>query len=196
MANQPRGLPSGFGIKVPATATQRPVDIGDYLDDDSPAVSPPIVTPKRTPPAAAVPSQPVLRETPTPRPEKPREQVAAASTSRDVQPAEETATQESSPAVVRKNPPRKQINMKPETLRKAEELVRHVQTFSVQKDTKASEVFDALVELLHDAKKNLEFSTVPPRGQWGSPTARGFRTSLKNAFAKAIVELQQSKDRS
>jgi len=177
MASQQRGLPSGFGLKVAPTAT-RPVVIGDYLDEDV-TPPPPVVVAKKAPvPLRPVVEQPVMRETEAaPPPPKPV----------IVEPAEPSA-------VSRKGPPRKQINMKPETLRKAEELVAHVQRFSVQKDAKASEVFDALVELLHDAKKHLDVSSVPPRGQWGTPTARGFRTSLKNAFAEAIVLLQQAKE--
>lgn len=191
---QNRGLPTGFGLNVPSTATQKPVDIGDYLDDDTPAV-PAVAVQKRTSPKPVV-AQPVIRETPQPpvtarATPKARPPVVA-------EPIEEEGVEEQTPSVhtSRKTPPRKQINMKPDTLRKAEELVRHVQTFSVQKDTAASEVFDALVELLHDAKKHMDVSSVPPRGQWGKPTARGFRTSLKNAFAQAIVELQQAKEQS
>lgn len=193
MANQQRGLPSGFGIKVPATATQRPVDIGDYLDDDSPAVAPPVVTPKRTPPpAATVPSQPVLRETPPPRQNKARETVVASRQEEAENDSESASAPQ--PGATRKSPPRKQINMRPETIKKAEDLIRFVQTYSVQKDTKASEVFDAIVELLHDAKSKIDLSQVTPRGQWGKSTAKAFRTSLKNAFGQAIVELQQAKN--
>ena len=61
-------------------------------------------------------------------------------------------------------------------------------TYSVQKDAKASEMFHALVSVLHESRELLDFSEVQPRGKWGSPTARAFPVSLKNAFRGAIVE--------
>jgi hypothetical protein len=68
-----------------------------------------------------------------------------------------------------------------------QELVGHCCTFGVQKDTSASEVFEGLVSALHEARDQLDLSNVPPRGQWGSPTARAFRTNLKNAVIDAIA---------
>jgi hypothetical protein len=209
MASQQRGLPSGFSLKVSPSATERPVNIGDYLDDDTPVPVVPRRTPppsQRKPPEQAPQREPAPQRDPTPQREVPSVREAVV---RSIEPEpqvmpepviyavpteqqEEPSTAEVQAVAVRKGPPRKQINMKPDTLRKAEELLQHVQRFSVQKDTKASEVFDALVDLIHDARKFLDVSSVPPRGQWGSPTARGFRTSLKNAFAKAIAQLNDN----
>ena len=85
-----------------------------------------------------------------------------------------------------KLPSRKQINMTPETQRMIEELIDHVQTYSVQRDTKGSEVFHALVLSLYEAREHLDLSEVPARGRWGTPTAQSFPISLKNAFQAAI----------
>ena len=68
-----------------------------------------------------------------------------------------------------------------------DELIDHVQTYSVQKDAKASEVFHALVLALYEAIEFLELSDVPARGRWGTPTAKSFPISLKNAFQEAIA---------
>ena len=68
-----------------------------------------------------------------------------------------------------------------------EELIDHVQTYSVQKDAKASEVFHALVLALYEAQEFIELGDVPARGRWGTPTAKAFPISLKNAFQEAIA---------
>ena len=68
-----------------------------------------------------------------------------------------------------------------------EDLIDHVQTYSVQKDAKASEVFHALVLSLYEATEFLDLSGVPARGRWGSATAKAFPISLKNTFQEAIA---------
>jgi hypothetical protein len=90
-----------------------------------------------------------------------------------------------------RHPPRKQVNMNPETLRMVDELLEYIQTYSGQKDTKASEIFHALIAALYEARELLDFSNVPPRGRWGSPTARAFPVALKNAFGAAIAAWQR-----
>ena len=67
------------------------------------------------------------------------------------------------------------------------EIVDFVQLYSLQDDVKASEIFDAVVNILHDAKQEMTFNDVPRRGKWGTPTAKAFPTSLGNAFARAIA---------
>jgi len=90
-----------------------------------------------------------------------------------------------------KKPPRKQMNMNPETLHMVDELLHHIQTYSGQKDAKTSEMFHALVSTLFEAREFLDFSNVRPRGKWGSPTARAFPVYLKNAFRSAISRRAQ-----
>ena len=87
--------------------------------------------------------------------------------------------------------PRVQLNMTPEVQRMVQELVGHFCAFGLQKDTSASEVFEALVNALHESRDQLDLSNVPSRGQWGSPTARAFRTNLKNVVIDAIARHRQ-----
>lgn len=162
---KPRGLPDNFGLKVAAEA---PVQLGDYLDDEVEPVRPrpaPVVTlPVREEPR-------VLRE--EPRPLRPLPEPPPRTMFR--------------PQVVNKPPPRKQVNMNPQTLRMVEELLDYVQAYGGQNDTKASELFEALVLMLYEAREQLDLSRVPPRGRWGTPTARAFPTALKNAFQAAVA---------
>jgi hypothetical protein len=172
-----RGLPESFHLDVPESAVSKPVELGDYLEEE---------------------------ESPRPPPRRPRE---SAPQGRNVvempvkerQEARGEAQQQDVPASpVRKVPPkprrlsatvlRKQVNMNPETLHMVDELLEYVRTYSPQRDVKASELFHALVLSLHEAKAELVVGEIPPRGRWGTPTAQAFPVGLKNAFQKAIVE--------
>ena len=86
-----------------------------------------------------------------------------------------------------RRPDRIQCNMRPETVKMFNDIVEFVQRYSLQNDAKASEIFDALISVLHDSKADLAFHDVPRRGKWGTPTARAFPTALGNAFARAIA---------
>lgn len=161
---RPRGLPENFGLSVPTEDTGSPVQLGDYLDDD---IEPPPPPRPRPTPIVTLPP----REEPRPLqvvPDVPRRPIQR-------------------PTRARNSPPRKQVNMNPETLRMVEELLDFVQTYGGQNDTKASELFEALVLTLYEAREQLDLSRVPPRGRWGSPTARAFPTALKNTFQAAIA---------
>jgi hypothetical protein len=180
---QRRGLPPGYDINIPDQERNRPVEIGDYLDEVDPS------TPR--PPKAA------------PRQERAENKVvelprSAAPEGHDEPspPAspQEAETSGAAPAGRRQRhrrkhnaPARKQINATPETLRMIDEIIAYVQTYSVQNDAKASEVFHALVLALYEARESIDLSEVPARGRWGTPTAKAFPISLKNAFQEAIA---------
>jgi hypothetical protein len=88
--------------------------------------------------------------------------------------------------------PRKQVNMTPETLRMVDEILNYVRTYSIQKDTKASELFHALVLALYESRDYLDLSRVQPRGRWGTPTAAAFPIAIKNAIQAAIADWHYS----
>ena len=67
-----------------------------------------------------------------------------------------------------------------------DELIDQMKHQSVQKDLKGSEMFQALVAALYDAREYIDMGSVPPRGRWGTPTANAFPVALKNAFHDAI----------
>ena len=78
--------------------------------------------------------------------------------------------------------------MTPETLKMVDELLDYVRIYSVQKDIKASELFHGLVLALYEAREHLDFSSVQPRGRWGTPTASALPIALKNVFQTAIAD--------
>ena len=182
MAKTNRGLPPSFTLDIPDPTPDAPVQLGDYLDEVD--VAKPVV------PRPA----PARREDPSPKVVEMRRPAERAPAETPAPPAPPTAADanEPKPGMSRrrrklKGPARKQINASPETLRMIEELIDHVQTYSVQKDAKASEVFHALTLALYEAREFLDLSDVPARGRWGTPTAKAFPIMLKNAFQDAIA---------
>jgi hypothetical protein len=47
-----------------------------------------------------------------------------------------------------------------------EELVEHVQTYSPQTDASVSEVVQGILQILHNAKDELQLAELPRRGAW------------------------------
>lgn len=82
---------------------------------------------------------------------------------------------------------RMQVNMTPEVERMIDELKDYVQTHGREPSTTASEIIDALIMILYESRAELDLSSVPKRGQWGSPAARAFPTLLGKAFSEAIM---------
>lgn len=172
-----KGLPSSFNIDLPRK-NDRPVDLGDYLDEEvRPSAHPRLVTKPKPAESNVV--------------ELPRAESAAIETA---PPAPASDPEQQQPRPQKKRKPakkkgagRKQINATPETLGMLEDLVEHVQTYSEQGDAKASEVFHGLVLALYEAKEFIDLADVPSRGRWGTPTAKAFPVALKNAFQEAIA---------
>lgn len=188
MAKNKPGLPDGFELKV-----HNPVELGDYLDEDyagnaarvlaakRAAMPHPQPEPKRIvsdpSPAASIPKPQVLQPVPQQLP----------ATKESVLDFEEAKRRTAPKASLFSRPDRVQFNMRPEMVKMFEDIVEFVQRYSLQPDAKPNEVFDAIVNVLHDAKEGMSFGDVPRRGKWGTPTARAFPTALGNAFAKAIA---------
>ena len=200
------GIPSSFSLNVEPVS-----DLGDYLDEP-----PPTVRPQRkvveAPPAAAAEPRPAPQVIATPPPptqpvpvveERPvelRAQTVA------VAPPAQPQLQQAFAAPVLERPqmnddvadreergarpkgPRREISMTPETLRMSDELLDVIRSGSGQRDTKANELFHALVLLVHEVRDELDPHAIPKRGRWGTPTARAYPLELKNAFLRALLK--------
>jgi hypothetical protein len=184
MAKNKPGLPDGFEINL-----NNPVELGDYLDEDFSGNTAKVIAAKR---ASAPKPEPVkvINEPTPPPPPKPQVLETALTlpqkneTVLDLAEARRRSAPKQAPF---RRPERIQCNMRPETVKMFNDVVEFVQRYSLQNDAKASEIFDALISVLHDSKEELAFNDVPRRGKWGTPTARAFPTALGNAFARAIA---------
>lgn len=180
MAKNERGLPPNFQLDIPDKPREAPVQLDDFLDMEARPALPQRPAPTPKPPQRGAASGNVIQLPRTvAEPEQSPASEESGGSDQRVHPRSKKKKQ--------KGPLRKQINATPETLRMIEDLIKDVQTYSVQKDAKASEVFHALVLSLYEAREQIDLSDVPARGKWGTPTAKSFPISLKNAFQEAIV---------
>lgn len=204
MAKSNRGLPPDFALDIPDRP--KPVDLGDYLDEVEAAPPKAVARPvaKDAPPSPAPPPAPAQGPTATPAPPAaPSKVVEMPRPLPESREPEERRDNGQEPGAARaprpkrafKVPPRRQINMSPETQRMVDELLDYVQAYSVQRDAKGSEVFHGLVLALYEAMEHIDLSNVPARGRWGTPTAQAFPISLKSAFQAAIAEHYNRKHR-
>jgi hypothetical protein len=181
MAKNKPGMPEGFEINLDS-----PSQLGDYLDESFADNTAKVIAAKR----AAMQPAPVAKVAPAPTPTlKPQitEQVSLPQARPEaVLDLGEARRRNAARASSFRRPERMQFNMRPETVKMFNEIVEFVQRYSLQNDAKASEIFDAVISILHDAKEEMGFGDVPRRGKWGTPTARAFPTALGNAFARAI----------
>lgn len=204
MAKFKPGLPDTFTLDV------QPVqNLGDYLDEPPPTprpqrkvVEPPPATPVAEPvaPVAAGPAPvaafaPPAPEVAVPVVERQPAAVVATTLIRPQTPVTPAPTTPPTVAVVedreerglRPKAPRREISMTPETLRMSDELLDIIRSGSGQRDTKANELFHALVLLVYEVADELDPHSIPKRGRWGTPTARAYPLELKNAFLKALL---------
>jgi hypothetical protein len=169
MAKSARGLPSSFELNLP---DERPVQIGDFLEEDLP-----LPVPKKAPKASTETHERLEPQAFTPH-------IVPART------AEEREVAQSRPVQKKAQPSkvtRSQLNLTPRSKAMIEELVEHVQTFSPEGDTRANEVFQGIIGILHGAMDELDLAELPRRGAWGSVTAKNFPNALGGAFEQAIV---------
>lgn len=170
MAKPARGLPSGFAINLP---DEGPVEIGDCLDEAPPVLHRKAVKPMQQAAVERMEPQSFTPQLVPPRSEGEREVAPARPVQRNAQASK----------VIRY-----QLNLTPKSKTMFEELMKHVQTFSPEGDTRTSEVFQGVIGVLHSAMDELDLSELPRRGAWGSVTAKKFPNALGGAFEQAIVK--------
>lgn len=185
MAKFKPGIPDSFTLNVDPVR-----DLGDYLDEPRP-----VPAPSRKPkeesaplPTAVAPAAPSVTSATVEvqvLPESPVVSRTVTVPANTIPPREETEREERGG---KSKGPRREISMTPETLRMSDELLDVVRSGSGQRDTKANELFHALVLLVYEAIDDIDPHTIPKRGRWGTPTARAYPLELKNAFLRALLE--------
>jgi hypothetical protein len=77
---------------------------------------------------------------------------------------------------------RLQINLAPDSERQVNELLEVISEQSAEKNSMFSEILNALILNLYEARGDLNVSRVPLRGKCGAPTAKSFLIALAQAF--------------
>lgn len=175
MAKKKAGLPEGFDLRVTSSdLLDGPATLSGYLDD----------APRLTPPPVARKVEPVEAPKPQIRVVPPRESYEEIS----------PVTFENSKVVEKKisKPQRKplrriQINVTPEIERKVDELLRILGNQSPDGSVTASEMFQALVLNLYDARDNIN-GRLPQRGKWGTTSAKSYPAELAIVLRQALLK--------
>ncbi len=181
MAKAKPGLPEGFDLDLDS-----PSRLGDYLDEGLSANAVRALAVKQRVAPPVVPVEVERNEALAPKVVPTETYPAQVRTEQVLNIADARRKNAQKPQVVRR-PERMQFNMRPETLKMFEEIVEYVQRYSLQDDAKASEILDAMIGVLYQAREEMAFNDVPRRGKWGTPTARAFPTAIGNAFARAVA---------
>ncbi len=188
MAKSQSGLPDNFDLSVTASDLAGPASLPGYLDED------PVVAFAKMQQAKKVEegSNRVRNAPQLPKPialtERSAEKVAPAAgpQAAPVQPVVDSpvAMKSIRPAIDRK---RFQINLDVESERMLEEILGLLSSQSSENSIKISELFQALLLILHNAKGEIALGSLPTRGRWGSATAKAFPVNLAQALREAII---------
>lgn len=195
MGQKKIGLPASFDLGVSEDDLQ-PADIGDFLDGD---IQAPV---RRRPEPEAVEPPPVAQPEPAVvQPESPPARVAAEATERihHSEPVKPEASGRVPQPLLdvperrqplqrpkRGRPKRVELNVDPTLERQMQGILNDVRSQSFEDDVRMSELHRALWQALHQARQEIDYSSVPARGQWGSATAHALVSELKEAFLKGI----------
>ncbi|MEQ1828337.1 MAG: hypothetical protein ABL921_20420 [Pirellula sp.] len=183
MAKTPSGLPDSFDLNVTASDLAGPAALPGYLDED-PIVSfarmkkqPSSFEMKATPKTVTVAAEVNAVQAPTINLLPPAQMQPAAT-------IEAPPRKAVSPSIDRK---RFQINLDVASERMLEELLDLLSSQSSGERIKISELFQALLMTLYNAKGEIALGSLPTRGRWGSPTAKAFPVNLAESLREAIV---------
>ena len=183
MAKKTSGLPSDFDLKVTSTElVGTPARIPGYLDRKPTFFQEEEVVQPLATQVERVIEQPPVQVVATP--------VIAPEIQKPAAPLHvvEAKVQKKTVEKVR----RMQINVTPDVERKAEELVEILSRQSPDNRVTVSELMQALVLNLYDAKDSIN-GRLPPRGRWGSPTAKSFASELSKTLREALLKKWEGK---
>ena len=185
MAKTPSGLPDGFDLNVTASDLAGPASLPGYLDED-PVMSFAKLRKQQASQPITFASAPVNdQQQPTVPSPTPTINVVPAIPKQHVEPAYLPPSKAVIAPIDRK---RFQINLDVGSERMLEELLELLSSQSSGNRIKSSELFQALLMTLYNAKGEIALGSLPTRGRWGSPTAKAFPVNLAQALREAIVE--------
>jgi len=176
MAKKKAGLPEGYDLRVTSSELlDGPATLSGYLDERPRYVAP--VEPTR------LVAQQIVR--PPVEEVAPREVIQAVAVSQKVL---ELKTVESIPRKPQREKIRRlQINISPEVERKGEELLELLARQSPDGRVTVSELIQALILNLYDARDNIN-GRLPERGRWGTSSAKSYPAELAIVLREAILK--------
>lgn len=164
-----KGMLDDFDLLGEEDRPDEPVHVGDYLEETTarkPAEAPAPAKPKASAKKRSKPANDKPAEAPKAKARKPSEPIPQ--------------TQSTSG--------RTRLNITDEQRDKLDEIVREMQRVGPERYLKASEVVDALVSVLHDAREHLDMGMVRRRGKFGSQQHRMYREALAESIRVTIAK--------
>lgn len=183
MAKTTSGLPDSFDLNVTASDLAGPAALPGYLDED-PIVSFARMQKQQAPVEVRNPPRPVALTVPAP---EVNAQAVIKETLPETRPAESLQVPAAKPASTPVDRKRFQINLDVGSERMLEELLDLLSSQSSGERIKISELFQALLLTLYNARGEIALGSLPTRGRWGSPTAKAFPVNLAESLREAIM---------
>ena len=88
---------------------------------------------------------------------------------------------------------RTRLNVSHEARERLSKIVGYMRQFGPEDDIRASEVLEATILALYEAREHLDLSNVRRRGKWGSPTHKMFPIALAESVSKGIASAAEDK---
>lgn len=161
-----KGMLEGFDLLGDEDKPDEPVHVGDYLEETTAAPRPKA--------APAKPSAPA---------EKKRSKPA-----NDKKSAEKKFVEKGVAQPLQSTSGRTRLNITEEQRDKLDEIVWEMHRVGPERYLKASEVVDALICVLHDAREHLDMGMVRRRGKFGSQQHRMYREGLAESIRVTIAK--------
>ena len=162
-----KGMLDDFDLLGEDDKPDEPVHVGDYLEETT--------TTKKTPSAKAPVKVPAKKKKKRSAPANDKTSTEAVVGSEAVQQPQGTSG-------------RTRLNITDEQRDKLDEIVREMQRVGPERYLKASEVVDALVSVLHDAREQLDMGMVRRRGKFGTQQHRMYREALAESIRVTIAK--------
>lgn len=191
------GLPEDFDLPPLADS---PVTLPHYLEARPEVEAPPQrkepvklvpqpqATPKTAPPTV-VAADAEERPAPPPQQQKVVKLSAAPAAAEAQAPQQPGARKRRASKASKKRPPRMEVGCDELGRKRIRDIVGDLRTKTPQHDVTASEFLQAAAHLIHRARQYADYSSLSPRGLWGTDTAKEFIHDLGETYLRAVGEL-------
>ena len=101
--------------------------------------------------------------------------------------------QDAAPPVASRPQKRTRLNISNESRDRLRDIVQRMRNYGVEKDLRASQILEALILALDEAKPYIDMSNVGRRGRYGSASHKTFSVTLAVSISRAIAANEREK---
>lgn len=175
-----RGMPKGLDL---LGARPKPVRSGDYLDE--------VLAPTATPRQVSEALQPVVASPVEPegRQKRPPETVVGEGSGDAPSTTAPAKEEESRPRRKTKDIHRARLNVSDDGMDRLREVVSYIESYGPEPTIKASEVIEAAISIVHEARGRLDLSKMRRRGKYGTTSHQVYSAALAESIKRAVANL-------